>query len=70
MASELLARLPTLAGRGHNEATLVFNMTADWPGLDEEGKFVIFNFAKIILICSCRYLRMDDGQRPHQRCRR
>lgn len=42
MASELLARLPTLAGRGQKEATFVLNMTADWPGLDDEGKSIVF----------------------------
>lgn len=42
MAGELLAGLPTLAGRGQKEATFVLNMTADWPTLDEEGKFVIY----------------------------
>lgn len=70
MASELLARIPTLAGRDQKEATFVLNMTADWPGLDEKGKSVICNFSKIILICSCGYLRMADGHRRHQRCRR
>lgn len=42
MAFERLACLPTLAGKGQKEATFVLNMTADWPGLDEEGKSVIF----------------------------
>lgn len=42
MAGELLARLPTLAGRDHKEATFVLNMTADWRGLDEEGKSVVY----------------------------
>lgn len=42
MAGELLARLPTLAGRDQKEATFVLNMTADWPTLDEEGKSVIY----------------------------
>lgn len=42
MASELLARLPTMAGRDQKEATFVLNMTADWPGLDEEGKAVVY----------------------------
>lgn len=42
MASELLARLPTLAGRDQKEVTFVLNMTADWLTLDEEGKSVIY----------------------------
>lgn len=42
MAGELLARLPTLAGRDQKEATFVLNMKADWPTLDEEGKSVIY----------------------------
>lgn len=42
MAGELLARLPTLAGRDEKEATFVLNMTADWPTLDEEGKSDIY----------------------------
>lgn len=42
MAGELLARLPTMAGRDQKEATFVLNMTADWPTLDDEGKAVIY----------------------------
>lgn len=42
MASELLARLPTLAGRDQKEATIVLNMTADWPGLDDEGRNIVY----------------------------
>lgn len=42
MTSELLARLPTLAGRGQKEATIVLNMTADWPGLDDEGRNIVY----------------------------
>lgn len=50
MASELLARLPTKAGRDQKEATFVLNMAADWPGLDDEGKSVVCN-NKIIIHC-------------------
>lgn len=39
MAGELLARLPTMAGRDQKEATFVLK---DWPTLDEEGKAVIY----------------------------
>lgn len=42
MAAELHARLPTLAGRDQREATFVLNMTADWPGLDTDGRNVVY----------------------------
>lgn len=42
MAGELLARLPTMAGRDQKEATFVLSMTADWPTLDDEGKAVVY----------------------------
>lgn len=42
MAAESLARLPTLAGRDQKEATFVLNMTADWPGLDADGRNVVY----------------------------
>lgn len=42
MGSELLACLPTLAGRDQKEATFVLNMTADWPGLDDDSKSIVF----------------------------
>lgn len=31
-----------MAGRDQKEATFVLNMTADWPGLDEYGKAVVY----------------------------
>lgn len=39
MASELLARL---ACRDQKEVTFVFNMAADWPGFDDEGRPVVY----------------------------
>lgn len=42
MAGELQARLRTLAGRDQKEAMFVLNMTADWPGLNDEGRTVVY----------------------------
>lgn len=64
MASELLARLPSLAGRDQKEATFVLNMTADWPGLDEEGKSVICNFSKSYTGTYMLLSLPTDGRRP------
>lgn len=67
MASELLARLPTLAGRDQKEATSVLNMTADWLGLDDEGKSIVF---QRLYLCFSGCLWVADGHRRHLRCRR
>lgn len=68
MASELLARLPTLAGRGQKEATIVLNMTADWPGLDDEGRNIVYQ--RLYLYALVASYGWPDCHRRHQRCRR
>lgn len=47
MASKLLARLPTMAGRDQKEATFVLNMRTDWPTLDDEGRNVIYLYVLV-----------------------
>lgn len=66
MAGELLARLPTLAGRDQKEATFVLSMTADWPGLDEE----VCSVPKSIFVHPGRSLRLANRNRCNQRCGR
>lgn len=62
MASTLLARVPTLAGRDQHEARFVLQVVSLWPDLHEEERF--WAFQRLNVYCIVGYWDGPQQQRP------
>lgn len=54
MASSLLARVPTLAGRDQHEARFVLQMMSIWPDMDDQERFMVFQRLNVYCIVAAR----------------